>query len=194
MLENLNNHYKKKFLYNCYNLAIILPNDSISWSEENINAQRKMIPEEHHYEVLSGKGTITGELLGGCIYVFPIIVGTDIWPKTVEWEGKILLIETSEDKPNPDYVLFYLRNLGAQGILNKIKGIVVGKPKDEAFYEEYKETYLTILKEFQCEDLPIIYNVNIGHAFPNGLLPLGIKYEINLDEKIIRFAESATEE
>lgn len=111
-----------------------------------------------------------------------------------EWEGKILLLETSEDKPSPDYVLYYLRNLGAQGILNKINGIIVGKPKEEAFYEEYKEVYLTVLKEFNCEGLPIIYNVNIGHAIPNGILPLGIKYEINIEEKTIRFLESATAE
>lgn len=169
-------------------------NDSVSWKEENINVQRKMIPEEHHYEVLSGTGVVTGELLGGCLDVFPMIVGTDIWPKTDEWEGKILLLETSEDKPSPDYVLYYLRNLGAQGILNKINGIIVGKPKEEAFYEEYKEVYLTVLKEFNCEGLPIIYNVNIGHAIPNGILPLGIKYEINIEEKTIRFLESATAE
>ena len=109
-------------------------NDSVGWQEENINIQRKMIPEEHHYEVLSGTGVVTGELLGGCLDVFPMIVGTDIWPKTDEWEGKILLLETSEDKTSPDYVLYYLRNLGAQGILNKINGIIVGKPKEEAFY------------------------------------------------------------
>ena len=169
-------------------------NDSVGWQEENINIQRKMIPEEHHYEVLSGTGVVTGELLGGCLDVFPMIVGTDIWSKTDEWEGKILLLETSEDKPSPDYVLYYLRNLGAQGILNKINGIIVGKLKEEAFYEEYKEVYLTVLKEFNCEGLPIIYNVNIGHAIPNGILPLGIKYEINIEEKTIRFLESATAE
>lgn len=71
-------------------------NDSVGWQEENINIQRKMIQEQHHYEVLSGTGVVTGELLGGCLDVFPMIVGTDIWPKTDEWEGKILLLETSE--------------------------------------------------------------------------------------------------
>ena len=120
-----------------------------------------------------------------------MIVGTDIWPKVDEWKGKILLLETSEEKPNPDYVTYYLRNLGAQGILNAVNGIIVGKPQDEEFYEEYKAVYLSVLKEFNCENLPIIYNVNIGHAVPIGILPLGIEYELDLDEKIIRFSESA---
>lgn len=169
----------------------IWSNDSLAWKEENMHKRRKIRPETHHYEVLSGGGTIRGQLLGGCIDVFPMIVGTSIWPSAEEWKGKILLLETSEEKPTPDYVKYYLRNLGAQGILQKINGIVVGKPKDEEFYEEYKEVYRKVLHEFHREALPILYNVNVGHASPIGILPLGIEYEIDLDQKTIRFAESA---
>lgn len=93
---------------------------------------------------------------------------------------------------SPNYLMYYLRNLGTQGILNNINVIIVGKPIDETYYEEYKEIYLKILKEFNCEELPIIYNVNIGHDFGSGLLPLGIIYEVDLDSKTIRFLESAT--
>jgi muramoyltetrapeptide carboxypeptidase LdcA involved in peptidoglycan recycling len=167
--------------------------DHVSWSEENLNVKKKIRPEEHNYEVLSGSGIITGELLGGCLDVFPMIVGTEIWPDCDGWKDKILLVETSEDKPTPELITYYLRNLGAQGILNQIKGIVVGKPQDEQFYEEYKEVYRTVLNEFNCQSLPVIYNVNIGHAVPTGMLPLGIKCEINLDQKTIRLLESATE-
>lgn len=167
-------------------------NDFVSWKEENINVQKKLVKEEHGYEVLSGSGIIKGELLGGCLDVFPMILETDIWPKKEEWKDKIMLLETSEDKMSPEYLLCYIRNLGVQGILNNIKGIVVGKPQDEKYYEEYKEIYLKVLKEFDCEKLPIIYNVNIGHAFGTGILPLGIEYEIDLDNKTIKFNESAT--
>lgn len=167
-------------------------NDHISWNEDNVKNQKKLIKEEHGYEVLSGAGIVKGQLFGGCIDVFPMIIGTEIWPSIDKWNDKILLLETSEDKIAPDYLLWYLRNLGAQGILNKINGIIVGKPQDEVYYEEYKEIYLKIIKEFNCENLPIIYNINIGHAFGTGLLPLGIKYEINLENKTIKFLESAT--
>lgn len=167
-------------------------NDFVSWNEENKNIQKKLIKEEHGYEVLNGTGKISGELIGGCLDVFPMIVGTEIWPKLNVWKDKILLIETSEDKPLPDYVLYYLRNLGALGILNLVKAIIVGKPQDEMYYEEYKEVYKKIIKEFKCDNLGIIYNVNIGHANPIGLLPLGIEYEIDFDNKTIRLKESAT--
>lgn len=167
-------------------------NDFVSWQEENINIAKKLLKEEHSYEVLSGSGVIRGQLLGGCIDVFPMISGTEVWPKSDEWKDKILLIETSEEKISPNCLLYYLRNLGAQGILNVIKGILVGKPQDEQYYEEYKDVYIKVLKEFNCEHLPIMYNINIGHAYPTGVLPLGIEYEIDCDKKTIRFAESAT--
>lgn len=167
-------------------------NEFVAWKEENINVAKKLVKEEHGYEVISGSGTIRGELMGGCIDVFPMILETEIWPKANEWKNKIMLVETSEEKMSPDYLLYYLRNLGAQGILNNIKGIIVGKPQDETYYEEYKEIYLKILKEFNCESLPIIYNVNIGHAYGTGALPLGVKYEIDLDNKKIKINESAT--
>ena len=166
--------------------------DFVSWKEENKNIAKKLVKETHGYEVLSGKGVIRGELLGGCLDVFPMILETEIWPKKDEWKGKIMLLETSEEKIPPEYVLYYMRNLGAQGVLNNIKGIIVGKPQDEKYYEEYKEMYLKVLKEFNCEDLPIIYNVNIGHAYGTGLLPLGVEYEVDLDKKQIKILESAT--
>jgi len=169
----------------------IWSNDFVSWKEENQNIAKKELEETHYYEILSGKGIVRGKLLGGCIDVFPMILGTEIWPKVDEWKHKILLIETSETKMAPDYLLYYLRNLGAQGILGTINGIIVGKPQGEEYYEEYKEIYLKVLKEFNCENLPILYNVNIGHAFPTGLLALGIEYEIDCDNKTVKFVESA---
>ncbi|MBE6815545.1 MAG: LD-carboxypeptidase [Ruminococcaceae bacterium] len=184
LFENTENYYVKSSEY--------WSNGHVSWNEDNINIQKELTREEHGYEVLSGTGKATGQLLGGCIDVFPMMLETEIWPKVDEWKNKILLIETSEEKMPPNYLLYYLRNLGVQGILNNINGIIVGKPIGETYYEEYKEIYLKVLKEFDCEELPIIYNVNIGHAFGTGLLPLGINYEMDLDAKTIRFLESAT--
>ncbi len=169
-------------------------NDFVSWKEENRNVAKKTLPEEHGYEVLQGSGVITGKLLGGCIDVFPMVIGTEIWPTKDEWKDKILLLETSEEKPNPDLVTYYLRNLGAQGIFDVIKGIIVGKPQDEKYYEEYKEAYKKVLKEFHKEELPILYNVNIGHAYPIGVLPLGTDIQIDFTNKKVCLLESPTKE
>ena len=163
--------------------------DHVSWSEESINTARKMIPEEHGYELLQGQGSVTGKVLGGCLDVFPMFIGTEIWPSVNEWKDKILLLETSEEKPSPDLVTYYLRNLGAQGIFDAVKGILVGKPQDEMYYEEYKEVFIKVMKEFHREDLPILYNINIGHAFPTGIIPLGLDMRIDFMGKRIIIAE-----
>ncbi len=168
--------------------------DFIPWKEENKNIEKILTKEEHGYEVLQGTGKITGKILGGCIDVFPMIIGTTIWPPKKEWKDKILLIETSEDKLPPNYLTYYLRNLGVEGILDEIKGIIIGKPQEEKYYEEYKEVYKKVLKEYHKEDLPVLYNINIGHAYPTGIIPLGIEVEVDFDNKIIRLLESATEE
>ena len=164
--------------------------DFVLWAEENVNMGKTLIPEEHGYEVLQGNGFVEGCLLGGCIDVFPMCVGTEIWPSLEEWRDKILLLETSEDKPSPNLITLYMRNLGAQGILKVIKAIVVGKPQEEVHYEAYKDAYKKALKDYHCEDLPVLYNVNIGHAFPTGLLPLGTNVGIDFDHQKMYLLES----
>ncbi len=83
--------------------------------------------------------------------------------------------------------------MAAQGILNAINGIIVGKPKDETYYEEYKKAIRqVIVEEEHLTELPIIYNVNFGHAKPIGILPYGIETELNCSKKTIRFLESPT--
>ena len=70
--------------------------------------------------------------------------------------GKILFLETGEDYPVPNEVCYFLRNLAAQGIIDKLNGIIVGKPLDERYYDEYKQIYKTVIcNEANQPDLPI---------------------------------------
>ena len=187
----------ENILFNeCENYEIksseVWSNDYVPWDKENVGKLKKTIPEEHGYEVLQGSGVVKGQLLGGCIDVFPMAIGTELWPSKKEWQDKLLLIETSEEKPTPETVTGWLNELGKLGIFDVIKGIVVGKPQDEVYYEEYKEVLKKVMKEFQQETLPIIYNINIGHAFPTGILPLGTDIQIDFDKKKIHLVESPT--
>lgn len=165
-------------------------NEHIEWCEENINKEKTRIKDEKGYEVIQGTGKVTGKLLGGCLDAFPIYNGTEVWPSLEEWKDKILFLETSEDTPEPQYITWYLRNMGAQGIFNVVKGIIVGKPQAEKYYEEYKAVYKQILKEFGREDMPVLYNVNFGHSEPIGIIPYGIECELDIDNKKITLLES----
>jgi len=167
--------------------------DNVLWLESNINTPHTMKKDAHGYEVISGNGTVQGRLLGGCIDVFMMAIGTKIWPSLEEWNDTILFIETSEDKPSPDFIKWTFRNLAAQGILKVIKGIVVGKPQGEKYYEEYK-TAITqvVVNEENLDTLPIFYNVNFGHAKPIGIIPYGIVAKLNCNNKTIVLLECPT--
>lgn len=167
--------------------------DTVWWMEENMGVKIPRYPNTG-YEILQGKGKVTGELLGGCVDVFPELLGTSLWPTVEEWKGKLLLIETSE-VDMPEMVLsWFLRNLHAQGILHAINGIVVGKPAFEDKIEKYKKVYEQVVAfEAGLPDLPILYNVNVGHAYPIGVFPLGLQYEIDCDNKKFTLLEPATE-
>lgn len=167
--------------------------DYVFWEEKNMHIRRTLKPETHGYEILQGTGSARGHLLGGCIDVFMMAIGTGIWPSINDWTGAVLFIETSEDKPSPDFIKWTFRNLAAQGILNVIRGIVVAKPQSETYYEEYKKAILQVVaSEERLMHLPILYNVNFGHATPIGILPYGVEVEMNCENKTFTLLESAT--
>lgn len=166
--------------------------DKIRWSEENMNTPIPRFPNTG-YEILQGSGVVSGELLGGCVDTFMYLTGTPLWPPLDDWRGKLLLLETSEEDPSPDVLTWLLRNLLAQGILHAIGGIVFGKPTWKDRHEPYKEVLRKVVGfEVGRPDLPILYNVNVGHAYPIGVLPLGLRYEIDCERKAFTLLEPAT--
>lgn len=166
-------------------------NEHFEWCEENINKKKKKIHDDKGYEILQGQGKVHGQLLGGCIELLDMINGTEIWPSLDEWKDKIMFIETSEETPSPQNVKYILRTLQAQGIIDVINGIIVGKPRGEKYYEEYKEVLKSVIgKEAKRPNLPIIYNVNFGHNEPIGIIPYGVDCELDCNNKKITLLES----
>lgn len=167
--------------------------DKVWWDEANLNRTIPRFPNTG-YEILQGTGKVSGPLLGGCVEVFVALFGTSLWPSPEEWRGKLLLLETSEDDIGPDWLTWFLRGLQAQGVLHAINGIVVGKPGYADKLEPYKEVYRQVVGfEAGLPDLPILYNVNVGHAYPIGLFPLGLEYEIDCEANTLTLLEPATQ-
>ncbi|MDR0272331.1 MAG: LD-carboxypeptidase, partial [Clostridiales bacterium] len=141
VMHEYTTHYIENILFNPAPRLAIEPSPSwtsewLTWSNpENNTIARKMQNDEKGFELLQGRGVAHGLLMGGCIDVFPMIVGTKIWPSPDEWENKILFIETSEECPAPNDVKYILRGMTAQGITKKLSGIIFGKPQHEKFYE-----------------------------------------------------------
>lgn len=173
----------------------IWTSESLTWMDpQNNYIERKMIDENKNIEILQGLKSIEGVLIGGCIDTFHMFIGSEIWPKR-NWENKILFLETSEDKPDPSFISQILRNPLMVKVLKQIKGIIIGKPVDETYYEEYKNVYLDVIQnELNLKELFVGYNYNFGHTSPMCVLPIGIKVRINISDGTIEFLESATKE
>jgi len=192
--------YIKKVLFETNSSLEIA--QSPEWTSEMLNwidctnneISRKMISDKNGYILLQGKGKVEGRLLGGCLDVLPMLIGTELWPKADEWKECILFLETSEEYPSPQEVKYLLRGLVAQGVIDNISGIIVGKPKDEKYFEEYKEVLIKVIsQEAERKDMPILYNMNFGHNAPMCILPYGALVEIDCNKKSFWLKEAVVD-
>lgn len=162
--------------------------ERVEWTEENKTVAKRM-EENPGYEVLQGKGIVEGHLIGGCIEVMEMIKGTSLWPSLDNFKGALLFFDTSEDMPHPSFIKYWLRNYGAQGILENISGILWSKPYENKYYEEYKDVILTVMQEYNLQDLPILYNMNFGHTEPMITIPYGAMGQINCENATFSILE-----
>ena len=173
--------------------------DRESFGPEEVGKPRECHEETHGYETLNGKGSVTGKLYGGCLAsIYDALVGSlnaeapevykkyDIFPSIEEWKEKILFLETDDSGPEPKIVEKMLLELKRQNILSLVKGIIVGKPVDEKYYDEYKQVYKTVFEDI---DTPVLYNVNFGHSVPRCILPYDRETTVDYDNKKITIEE-----
>ncbi len=149
------------------------------------------------FELLQGPATFSGKILGGCIdsmYDFfdgeryedmPVLCKKyHLFPDAKDWEGRILLLETSEEKPSPEKYKKALEYLKTTGVFDAVSGVLVGKPQNEIYVDEYKKILVEVISN---PNLPILFNVNIGHATPRCIIPFGVEAVVDANNQIIRF-------
>ncbi|WP_367271297.1 S66 peptidase family protein [Ruminococcus sp.] len=106
----------------------------------------------------------------------------NIFPTADEWRGKILFAETSEVMPTPEILREYLAALKNEGVFENINGIIIGKPMNEKYYEEYKSVWREVVDN---AELPMLYNVNFGHGSPRAILPYGAIAHVDAEKQEI---------
>lgn len=181
----------------------VRPSDT--WYEERTDFSPSQIGTpltarpNHGFELLQGAPVFSGEILGGCIdSIYDMFSGDryadmpllcqkyQLFPSREEWSGKILLLETSEEKMPPETYRKALQHLKGTGIFEVISGVLVGKPMNETYAQEYKQLLVEVIDK---PDLPIVCNVNIGHAQPRCILPFGVCATVDAEKQVIRFGE-----
>jgi muramoyltetrapeptide carboxypeptidase LdcA involved in peptidoglycan recycling len=143
-----------------------------------------------------GNRAVEGRLWGGCLEVLEFLKGTPFWPDASFWEDKILLFETSEEKPAPKHVGYMLRNYGMQGILSKVRGIVFSRPF--GYTDKEKEELGQIITdivtgEFGRADIQIVTDVYCGNTDPKLIMPFGCRLRLDPVQKEIVLLENPFE-
>lgn len=161
---------------------------------------KTLVPRPNQgFELLQGPARFSGKILGGCIdSMYDMFCGDryadmpelcrkyHLFPEAEEWKGRILLLESSEEKPAPELYRKALVLLKSTGVFDSVNGVLVGKPMDETYAEEYKKLLTEVIDR---PDLPILFNLNIGHAMPRCIMPFGIEANVDAEQQVIRFEQ-----
>lgn len=134
-------------------------------------------------------GKAEGRLLGGCLSLINVLLGTSYCP---DFEGAILFIEDIDEEPYR--VDRYLAQLKLAGILNQVSGIVIGQfidchPKDpEKPSLELEEIFQDYFSEL---NIPIMANFAYGHSMVKHTMPVGVQAILDTENGGLMITESA---
>jgi muramoyltetrapeptide carboxypeptidase len=135
-------------------------------------------------------GRAEGRLLGGMLQRFIRIQATP-WALAPErFDGAILFLEdVNLPTINVWHDLHVLRHSGA---FDRIAGLLIGPVETVQIMEGTTQTLREVVLDVLGDrDIPVIANVNLGHAGPNLPLPLGVRAAIDADALTIELLEGA---
>ncbi len=128
---------------------------------------------------------VIGPTWGGNLEIMHWNLAADRWIRPVEdYEGCVLLLETSEEMPVSDEVFRMLRNAGERGLLQQFPAVVVAKPKAwnsrernndaarETFRNDQRDAVIRALEMYNPVALAVI-GPDFGHTDPQYVVPYG---------------------
>lgn len=164
-----------------------------AWTEEMLNWKTKadltrpraLTPSEGWTWLKEGQAE--GRLIGGCLESLQHLRGTPYWP---DFGGAILFWETSEDRPSPGWVDGVLADYANMGVLERLSGMIVGRPKE--YPPEWRaEVREVILERTARYRFPVITEMDFGHTAPQFILPVGVRAAIDTAARRFAIVEAA---
>lgn len=139
-------------------------------------------------------GRAQGPLVGGLLNRLVQLQATPFALAAERFDGAVLFWE-EVDRP-VSRIWNDLHNLRLSGVLDRIAGMVIGIPSDVAPYESgdpagLREVVLDVLGQ---RDIPVLAQVDFGHSSPNLPLPIGIRAEVDADNRTLSLLEPAVTE
>ncbi|MEJ7677213.1 MAG: S66 peptidase family protein [Segetibacter sp.] len=143
----------KRTLFSATPIGQVLPNESgwtserLDWNEIELQQVKRKLNDSRGWNYLQGIGLVQGRLIGGCVEVLEFVKGTGFWLSSTEWQDAIMFLETSEEMMKPVYFRRILRNYAAQGIFQKINGLIVARPYENKFTDDYNGILLEVIRD-----------------------------------------------
>ncbi|MEV6409496.1 S66 peptidase family protein [Streptomyces bobili] len=134
-------------------------------------------------------GRAEGPLIGGVINRIVLAQATPFALPLERFDGAVLFWE--EMGGLASYVWSYLQVMRHCGILDRISGMVVGVPREIGGLEpgaspSLREIVLDVLGD---RDIPVLGNVEFGHAGPNLPMPVGIRAGLDAQRRTLSLLE-----
>lgn len=137
-------------------------------------------------------GRAEGRLIGGVINRIALVQATR-YALPLDWfDGAVLFWE--ETGGQASYVWSYLHVLRHAGILDRIGGMVVGVPHaiDGLDAPDASPTLSEmVLDVLGDRDIPVLGNVEFGHAGPNLPMPVGVRVALDARQRTLSLREPA---
>ena len=166
----------------------------LDWGDESkLGMEREY--EKNEGWSWNGEEDTEGLLWGGCIESVDEMLrhGVEI-PNLEQFENIVLMMETSEEIPSADYVSRVFRAFGERGILERVRGVCVGRAKAREFdviktpeervryRKDQQETILKTVRNYN-KAIPIVQNIDFGHTEPQIPMPYGNNIRFDSKEK-----------
>lgn len=132
-------------------------------------------------------GHARGRLIGGCLESMQHLRGTPWWP---DFDGAMLFLETSEEKPSPATVDAILMDYENMGVLERISGLLYANPEGYSD-DERRALREVILDRCRAYSFPIVTDMDFGHTQPVFALPIGCAAEIDTERRRFSIVEPA---
>ena len=123
---------------------------------------------------------VRGRLWGGNLEILSWTVGVGKH-LLASYDGRVLLLETSEELPSAEEVYRFLRVMGERELLQQFGGLVMARPKAwsperpdirEQYTRDQHAAVLRALAEY-APDLTAVLDVDCGHTDPMVVMPIG---------------------
>ena len=149
-------------------------------------------PDDPYVRAIRG-GTVSAPLRGGCLWLLIQTMGT---PWEVDFDGAILFFE--DYKAPPYYVDGALTQLKQAGKLDNVVGVVVGEMEGcdwgdlrQASDWARSRSIEDVLEEhLEPLGVPVLYGQPLGHGKHLAALPLGVRYTLDADSRLLTVDES----